>query len=163
MRDPRTPIATGGCQCGAVRYALYATPEGSICHCRMCQKAVGGPFAALAKLAKADFAWTRGTPGAFRSSASAFRDFCPACGTPLTFRYPDAPHMEVTIGSLDNPAAVPPQRNYGAESRLPWIADLLPGHLPDMTSGQLPPRDRTSRQHPDHDTPDGWSPPIIEG
>jgi hypothetical protein len=27
------PVLTGGCQCGAVRYALYATPEGT----RLCQ------------------------------------------------------------------------------------------------------------------------------
>jgi hypothetical protein len=43
-----TVMLTGGCQCGAVRYALTAMPEGAhFCHCRMCQKAVGGPFAAL--------------------------------------------------------------------------------------------------------------------
>ena len=162
MSSTRTPVASGGCQCGAIRYALYAMPEGSVCHCRMCQKAVGGPFAALAKLNKTDLVWTRGTPAAFRSSAAAFRDFCAACGTPLTFRYPDAAHMEVTIGSLDDPASVPPRRNFGAESRLPWIAELLPGRLPDMTSDQLPARNRTSRQHPDHDTPDGSKPPMGE-
>ena len=162
MDNPRIPCATGGCQCGAVRYALYAMPEGSVCHCRMCQKAVGGPFAALAKVNKADVVWTRGTPAAFSSSASACRDFCAACGTPLTFRYADAAHMEVTIGSLDDPAAVPPRKNFGTESRLAWVADLVPGRLPDMTTGQLPPRDRATRQHPDHDTPLGWSPPIVE-
>jgi len=163
MSGARQPVATGGCQCGAVRYAVFAMPEGGVCHCRMCQKAVGGPFAALAKLAKADLVWTRGTPASFRSSVTAYRDFCAACGTPLTFRYADAAHMEVTIGSLDNPAAVPPVRNFGAESRLRWIADLMPGQLPDVTTGQLPPRDRTSRQHPDHDTPPDWTPPIVEG
>ncbi len=44
------PTMTGGCQCGAVRYALFEMPELTICHCRMCQKAVGGPFAALCKV-----------------------------------------------------------------------------------------------------------------
>jgi hypothetical protein len=40
MTDPKQPVLSGGCQCGAVRYALYAEPEGaSVCHCRMCQKA----------------------------------------------------------------------------------------------------------------------------
>ena len=83
---------TGGCQCGAVRFAVYAQPEKiGICHCRMCQKAVAGPFAVLAEVPWAEFAWTRGTPSAFRSSSRAMRDFCAACGTPLSYRKPDGP------------------------------------------------------------------------
>ena len=43
MSENRTPALTGGCQCGAVRYALYAVPpEPSICHCRMCPSIVFG-------------------------------------------------------------------------------------------------------------------------
>lgn len=158
MSDARQPVATGGCQCGAVRYALLSAPEGSVCFCRMCQKAVGGPFAALAKLPKADVVWTRGKPAGFRSSAAGFRDFCRDCGTPLTFRYADAPHMEVTIGSLDDPGTAPPVRAFGVESRLGWVAELAPGRLPETRSEQLPDRDRTSRQHPDHETPPDWKP-----
>jgi hypothetical protein len=158
MDDVRSPVATGGCQCGAVRYALLSLPEGSVCHCRMCQKAVGGPFAALARLPKADVVWTRGRPAVFRSSASGLREFCRDCGTPLTFAYDDAGHMEVTIGSLDRPVLAPPGRAFGVESRLAWVVDLVPGRLPEMRSDELPPRDRTSRQHPDHATPDDWKP-----
>ena len=46
---------TGGCQCGAVRYALAEQPGvRPLCHCRMCQKAVGGPVRrALAKCKRA--------------------------------------------------------------------------------------------------------------
>ena len=48
-RRARKPVATGGCQCGAVRYAFYAPLENAhVCHCRMCQRATGGVFAALA-------------------------------------------------------------------------------------------------------------------
>jgi hypothetical protein len=156
----REIVATGGCQCGAVRYALRAAPEGSVCHCRMCQKATGGLFAALAKLAKADLVWTRGTPTSFRSSGAACRDFCAQCGTPLTFRYLDAPHMEVTIGSLDHPERVPVVKNFGVESRLPSVADLPPGRLPDKTTAAIasPARDLRSRQHPDFDTTPDWRP-----
>jgi len=159
----RTLVATGGCQCGAVRYALHAAPEGSVCHCRMCQKATGGFFAALAKVDKSDLTWTRGKPAGFRSSPSSVREFCPACGTPLTFQFLDAAHMEVTIGSLDHPEQAPPKLNYGVESRHTFIADLVPGVLPDKQTSQTgaATRDVRSRQHPDHDTPDDWQPAAL--
>jgi hypothetical protein len=159
----RAVVATGGCQCGAVRYALYAMPEGSVCHCRMCQKATGGFFAALAKVDKADLVWTRGAPAGFRSSPAACRDFCAACGTPLTFRFLDAAHMEVTIGSLDQPALAPQKMNFGVESRYTFIADLVPGVLPDKQTNQTgaATRNVTTRQHPDHDTPEGWQPAAL--
>ena len=150
----REPVLTGGCQCGAVRYALYAPPEGvHVCHCRMCQKAVGGPFAGLAPVRWRDFAWTRGRPATFASSTAARRDFCAACGTPLTFRYLHKNWVDVTLGSLDRPAL-----SYGIESRVPWLDRL--GDLPAHATGtdQLPPG-FASLQHPDHDTPANWRPP----
>ncbi len=39
---------TGGCQCGAVRFACESLGRASLCHCRMCQKAFGSYFAPLA-------------------------------------------------------------------------------------------------------------------
>ena len=119
----RTPVATGGCQCGAVRYAFYVPLENAhVCHCRMCQRAVGGLFAALAGSAPENFAWTRGTPAFFASSNLAKRAFCAACGTPLSFKY-DTPtaRMYATIGSLDHPETVAVMKQYGIESRLPWV------------------------------------------
>jgi hypothetical protein len=83
----RPAILTGGCQCGAVRYALYGEPEVDICHCRMCQKAVGNLFMAVAGVPLQQFAWTRGEPAVYRSSSAAERGFCHDCGTALTFRY----------------------------------------------------------------------------
>jgi hypothetical protein len=152
---------TGGCQCGAVRYALYAPPKGAhLCHCRMCQKAVGGPFAALAPVRLRDFAWTRGQPATFPSSSVAARDFCPACGTPLTFRYLKKEWIDVTIGSLDRPNEVPPTRHYGIESRLVWL-DALDALPKTITGEDGPPEGfagMASHQHPDHDTPPGWTP-----
>ncbi len=123
MTETRVPIATGGCQCGAVRYALYVPPENShVCHCRMCQRATGGLFAGLAGAKKADFAWTKGTPSFFASSNLATRGFCAACGTPLSFAYnlPNA-RIYATIGSLDEPHAVPIIIQYGVESRVSWV------------------------------------------
>lgn len=147
MPEPRTPVMAGGCQCGAVRYALYTVPTGTICHCRMCQKAVGGPFAALAALPRADLAWTAGIPTHFQSSSVADRGFCVACGTPLTYESKvDPDRINVTICSLDDPGATHPRDQYGVESRLAWLDTLgsLPGFDTDTKYDGI-----VSRQHPD--------------
>lgn len=161
MTETRKPLHSGGCQCGALRYALLAEPYGAhICHCRMCQKAVGGPFAALAVVKLADFAWTRGTPGVFKSSPRVARGFCPACGTPLTFQDLDADRINFTIASLDAPAGLAPALQIGIESRLPWF-EHLPG-LPEHRTEDLLAAERLagieSLQHPDQDT-ESWPPP----
>jgi len=121
--ESRAPVATGGCQCGAIRYAFYAPLENAhVCHCRMCQRASGGVFAALAGGKPENFAWTRGTPAYFASSNLAKRAFCDKCGTPLSFKY-DSPtaRLYTTIGSLDHPEKVELVKQYGVESRLPWV------------------------------------------
>jgi hypothetical protein len=156
---------TGGCQCGAVRYALNEAPSGpSICHCRMCQKAFGSFFAPLTGVPIAAFAVTRGTLSVFKSSDQAERGFCRDCGTPLTFRYLDRPRISVSIGSLDQPERIPPQNQYGIESRLSWFGTLanLPG---DQTTEEEEPEltrriAASNHQHPDHDTA-AW--PLVEG
>ena len=51
----------GGCQCGAVRYALHAMPTyPMICYCRMCQKQFGNISGAFAGVERKDFELTRG-------------------------------------------------------------------------------------------------------
>jgi hypothetical protein len=145
---------TGGCQCGAVRYALRSEPtHASICHCRMCQKAFGNYFAALTGLPMQDLVWTKGEPGIFRSSAVAERGFCRDCGTPLTYRYLRGKRVNVSIGSLDDPARIKPEIQYGIESKLPAFA--LPHTLPgERTEDGATPEElaaMVSYQHPDHD------------
>jgi hypothetical protein len=153
---------TGGCQCGAVRYSLDVVPSHTqVCHCRMCQKAVGGPFAALAPVRLADFAWTRGTPALFESSSVAYRHYCRACGTPLTFGYRHKPWIDVTIGSLDEPERVPPVRQYGIESRLSWYEPAAIERLPTQATEvtiEGRPLPVESYQHPDHETHTDWQP-----
>jgi hypothetical protein len=125
----RTKMLTGGCQCGAVRYAIPVPTTGvHLCHCRMCQRAVGNVFAALAPVPRASVTWTRGKPKQFKSSTAAQRGFCPKCGTPLTFGYVRGATTHFTIGSLDEPSAVTPEIHYGAESWVRWLklADKKP-------------------------------------
>ena len=147
-------VLTGGCQCGAVRFALTAAPTRvSICHCRMCQKASGAPFASLADIPSANFSWTRGTPSSFKSSSIAERDFCAACGTPLSYRLIGGPRIEIMTGTFDRPDRVVPTRQYGTESRLGWVVGVA--NMPSKTTLQNYGPDKlgeiVSHQHPDHD------------
>ncbi|MCP8940415.1 GFA family protein [Alsobacter sp. SYSU M60028] len=126
---------TGGCQCGAVRYRLSMQPYNAhICHCRMCQKAFGNFFAALASVKLDRIAWTRGRPSIYRSSEAAERGFCAACGTPLTFHYLGTDRIAISLGSLDDPTVAPPLKAFGVESKLPFIHTLdgLPGERTDQ-------------------------------
>ena len=120
---------TGGCQCGAVRYQLLTPPEHAcICHCRMCQRASGQPFMAFASVKRENLRWTRRHPSTFVSSNVAERNFCSACGTPLTYHRLESGSIAVTIGSLDAPGAVCPIEQFGIESELSWTSQL--GALP---------------------------------
>jgi hypothetical protein len=145
----------GGCQCGQVRYAVSGPLfNAHICHCRMCQKAFGNFFAALVGVNKADLQWTAGQPAYFRSSSVVRRGFCRNCGTPLTFAYSHTPHMNISIGSLDNPELAKVEKQYGIEgmrSAFPTLHEL-PGSRTedDISAGDMAKLE--SFQHPDHDT-----------
>lgn len=133
----------GGCQCGRIRYRITGPIfNRQICHCRMCQKAFGSYFAPLAGVASADIAWLGERPSIYASSAAAERGFCARCGTPLMFQYISEPHeISIALGSLDDPAAFAPERQYGIESRMPWFHELagLPGQTTEesMPEGLL--------------------------
>lgn len=145
---------TGGCQCGAVRYRLDAVPDFEvICHCRMCQKASGGPFMAYCGLPRASWTVTRGTISVFQSSDTAERGFCAKCGTPLTYQILGSQRIAVTIGSLDNPNAVVPRTQFGVESRVAWLDAALAAPEASL-SDWLKSRQITSvgsHQHPDRE------------
>ena len=149
---------TGGCQCGAVRYRASAVLDNAhLCHCRMCQKAVGGLFAALVSAPRDALVWTRGQAARWRSSAQVDRGFCAACGTPLLYENLAGDHISVTLGSLDNPVAFRPVSHDGTEGRMPWFFDLAA--VPDHGETEQPSQadwaaaiKASNRQHPDHDT-----------
>jgi len=139
MNDPTAslPAVEGGCLCGAVRYRATPTHrEGYYCHCRMCQLAFGNTRAAFVNLRKDEVAWTRGAPSYFASSTFARRGFCRRCGTPLCFEYLDSPRMDLSVGSLDAPAAFTPSAHFAVESRIAnWHAeDGLPGERIDANA-----------------------------
>ena len=134
MNDATSPPLTGGCLCGTHRYeARPPQREGYYCHCRMCQLAFGNTRAAFLNLRKDEVTWTTTPPATYASSKIARRGFCGRCGTPLTFEYVDSERMDLSIGSLDEPAAITPVSHFAIESRIEnWHAeDGLPGERYD--------------------------------
>ena len=149
--------ATGGCQCGAVRFRVGRFGNASICHCRMCQKQFGSFFGPL--VTAHDLVWTRGAPKQFASSDKARRGFCAACGTPLTYEALGYPPT-IAIGALDNPAAAAPVVQVNPTDKLAFFDGLC--SLPTEPVGGDPVSEAfnvslTSFQHPDHDTSE-WPP-----
>ncbi len=113
----------GGCLCGAIRYCVPGTPFATeYCHCRMCQKSVGGMAVCWMDFRKDQLKWTAGEPAEFASSETARRGFCSACGSSLTFRdtqYPE--YITLTIASLDDPNPIVPERHIYSESKVRWL------------------------------------------
>lgn len=124
------PRLSGGCLCGALRYEISATPVVTChCHCSLCRRASGAPYATWTTVPLSGFRWTRGAPASFRSSARAQRDFCSACGTQITFRLNaqtdgGTATLDVTSATLDDPAQVSPTAHIWLSARVAW--DTLP-------------------------------------
>ena len=125
---------TGGCACGAVRYALASPPfDAGWCHCRICQLVSGAPAIAFASVPKGDFAVTAGADRVKRFASSAFghRRHCADCGSPLTIEVDFQPEtIDFAIATLDDPDAVAPGFHIFRASRIAWFetADDLPRH-----------------------------------
>ncbi len=142
----------GGCLCGAVRFTCTASASRvSYCHCRMCQKATGGPFSVMANFREDAVVW-QGEPAMWRSSPLAVRGYCRECGTPLSFQYNDSEHISLSVGAFDEPAILRPVEHGGVESRLPWVG--IDTELPSERCEDDPDYRRLIEQT-------GWTPPCV--
>ncbi len=148
---------TGGCQCGAVRFAhRECSGAASICHCRMCQKAFGSFFGPL--VTAHDLVWTRGAPKYFQSSNKVRRGFCGNCGTPLTYEYEGG--TELAIGAFDQPERAAPAIQVNPADKLSFVDGLSALPFRDPVAEPAPETFKAavvSHQHPDHDT-ETWPP-----
>ena len=122
----------GGCQCGAVRYRIAGEPlMTAICHCSMCRRANAAPAVAWAMFEEPQLTFVQGEPKFYASSEEGKRGFCGACGTQISFSATYIPGLvDITIGSLDEPAAIAPQFHFWHSKHLSWaeFADNLPRH-----------------------------------
>ena len=101
----------GQCLCGAVVYSVTAPPQRiTVCHCRFCQRATGGPYLIEPIFAREDWQVLEGQPKVHnhRSAGSGkviHVHFCADCGTKIAYsfeRFPDA--VGVLSGTFDDPA-----------------------------------------------------------
>jgi hypothetical protein len=114
----------GGCQCGRVRYRAEGPRDrSSVCYCRMCQKASGGPFMAFVRFPADQVQWST-PPDVFASSNLVERGFCRNCGTPLSYRQIGGAHVSLTIHSLDDPQSVHPEMRFSANMEVSWCGSL---------------------------------------
>lgn len=103
MAEIEKPVrATGGCLCGAVRYAVRGPLRDVIaCHCNQCRRMSGHYVAATATprgdldiTGEADLTW-------YRASSEANRAFCATCGSTLFWQSDKANFTSIFAGSLD--------------------------------------------------------------
>jgi hypothetical protein len=120
----------GGCACGAVRYEARGPAENlCFCHCTSCRRAAGATPVAWGTFARERFRVTRGALALHRSSPPVERGFCAQCGSTLTYAHAErADAVDVTLASLDAPAALEPAFHLWVSDRVDWapLGDGLP-------------------------------------
>jgi len=121
-----TPILTGGCACGAIRYECNAEPVLILnCHCRDCQRSSGSPFSSFIVVASEAFKIVKGSPRIHASPSEmggmTRRGFCADCGSPIQGRPDGVPHIvAIRTASLDNPGGFVPQMDVWTSDAHPW-------------------------------------------
>ena len=127
----------GRCTCGQVHYRLTTAPIIThCCHCSWCQRESGAAFA-LNTLIETDRLEVTGvvelifTPSASGKGQEIAR--CPVCKVAVYSHYAGAGRALafVRVGTLDNPAACPPDVHIFTATKQPWVVLPEPGTGPD--------------------------------
>ena len=124
----------GGCACGAVRYRLSCAPMFvHCCHCRDCQRQTGSAFVLNALIETDRITLLAGAPEPVAVPTESGRPHeiyrCRTCRTAVWSDYGGRRALRfVRVGTLDDPAALPPDVHIYTRSKLPWIE--LPEAVP---------------------------------
>lgn len=128
MQNSDLPSARGGrCACNAVRYRLLSAPMFvNCCHCKDCQRQTGSAFVinALIETDRIEITHGKTVPTALPTDSGRVHDVyrCPTCHTALWSDYGGRPALRfVRVGTLDDPASLPPDAHIFTRSKLPWV------------------------------------------
>jgi len=126
---------TGGCNCGAVRFAVTAPLlDATYCHCRRCQRRTGTAVSASARPAPGSFRILEGEDRlrAWKPADGFEKWFCGLCGSHLFSRDPrDRERLAIRLGAFDaDPGVRPTARQFVAYAAAwePIPDDGLPRH-----------------------------------
>ena len=126
-------MTRGSCLCGTLRYEFDAPFEMMMhCHCSMCRKHHGAPFATFVAGPLAGFRWLGGEEAvaSYRSSAQGSRSYCRQCASVAPTLFPDMELAVCAAGNLEEDPGIRPQMHLFVGSKAPWVAitDALPQH-----------------------------------
>ena len=120
-----TPISTGSCLCGGVRFEFTGEPlNAGYCHCTRCQKRTGSAVSAQARIDGRRFRWLQGEElvKTWRHADGGFeKGFCTECGAHLFSRNPDNPdQMTIRMSAFDEDPGVRPSWRLYVAYAAPW-------------------------------------------
>jgi hypothetical protein len=118
----------GGCTCGHVRYRVERAPlVVHCCHCTWCQRETGAAFAINALFESDCVTLLAGeaelvdTPSESGKGQQIAR--CPRCRIAVWSHYAGSGPLTcfVRVGTLDEPAHLPPDAHIFTRSKQPWV------------------------------------------
>ena len=114
-----SPLLTGGCLCGGVRYELTGSlVSAAYCHCTRCQRRTGTASSAQARVERGGLRITQGAElvREWAPEQGWPKCFCSVCGGALWSRSPEDPELRsVRLGTFDgDPGIRPGHRQYVA-------------------------------------------------
>jgi hypothetical protein len=100
--------ATGGCQCGGVRYRVEGPLRDVVnCHCEPCRRITGHHMAATAASVDDVHFESDATLGWYQRTAGTRYGFCTTCGSTLFWSAADkADMLSIAAGSIDQPSGL---------------------------------------------------------
>jgi hypothetical protein len=128
-------VLTGGCLCGAVRYAVAGEARRFYhCHCSRCRKATGTGHASNLFFQPGTLKWLAGEDHvrSFKlpQAARFTNQFCGICGARLPRQPQDTDTVIIPAGSLDDEPPIRPVARIFIGSRASWscLGDEVPNY-----------------------------------